>query len=80
MEIRNIIRRIARRIGVKTSYHIAAMYMRDSHVSGSQLSMTCTMKPWLHADNYRELVDFVKSQAPGAVSDPSITSITRLGI
>ncbi len=80
MGMRNIIRRIARWSGVKTSYHIAAVYIRYGHVSSSQLAMTCTMRPWLHADNYLELVEFVKSQAPGAVSTPSITSITRLGI
>lgn len=41
--------------------------------------MTCVVKPWLHADNYRELIDYVAGKCPEAKSTPCITSITRLG-
>lgn len=78
--IRTLIRRIARRLGVTTCYHVAAAYQRDSYVGLSVLSLTVTVKPWLHTDNYRELVDYVQSQAIRPNNTPNITSITKLGV
>ena len=42
--------------------------------------MTVTMRPWLHIDNYMELVNYIKSEATRPASTPSITSVTKLGI
>lgn len=38
------------------------------------------MRPWIHVDNYAELMDFIKREATRPASAPSITSITKLGI
>lgn len=76
---RRALRRLAHALGWSTSYHVAATYNRDSHVGFSVISMTVSVRPWLHADNYSELVDYVKTQADRIVGTPSITSITKLG-
>ena len=73
------LRRLARALGWSTSYHVAATYNRDSHIGFSVISMTVSVRPWLHADNYSELVAYVKTQAERPVGTPSITSITKLG-
>ena len=43
------------------------------------MSLTCGMRPWLHSDNYSELVAYVKTQADNKTATPNIVSITRLG-
>jgi hypothetical protein len=78
--MRKLLRRVAHWLGITTSYHVAATYQQDSHVGFSVLAITVTMRPWLHADNYNELVEFIKNQATRPASTPSITSITKLGI
>jgi hypothetical protein len=78
-DMRKLLRRLASLIGWRTSYHVAATYQQDSHVGWSVLSMTCEVTPWLHADNYAELMDYVKAKATRPASMPTITSITRLG-
>lgn len=77
--VKQILRSVARRLGWKTSYHVAATYNRDSHIGFSVISLTVDMLPWLHTDNYKELVDYVETQADRIVGKPTITSITRLG-
>ena len=73
------IRAIAEWLGMSTSYHVAATYNRDSHTGFSVISLTVDVKPWIHADNYREVVDYVGSKAERIVGSPTITSITKLG-
>lgn len=77
--MRKLIRWLAKKAGVTTSYHVAAVYQQDSHVSTTTVSMTVTMRPWLHVDSYRDLVEFVRKESPRAATIPTITSITRLG-
>lgn len=78
--MRNTLRRVAHWLGWKTSYHVVALYQQDSHMSTSTLSMTVTLKPWLHIDNYRELVEYLHTQATRSTpAMPVITSITKLG-
>jgi len=76
---RHALRRLAYAIGWSTSYHVAATYNRDSHIGFSVISMTVSVRPWLHADNYSELMAYVKKQAEQPVGTPSITSVTKLG-
>lgn len=77
--MRKTLRTVAHWLGFSTGYHVAAIYKQDSHMSTSVISMTVTIRPWLHADNYRDLMDYVKSQAVRPAEMPSITSITKLG-
>ena len=78
--MRKLLRRFAHWLGYTTSYHVSATYQQDSHVGFSVLAMTVTMRPWLHVDNYTELVNYIKSEATRPASTPSITSVTKLGI
>jgi hypothetical protein len=80
MTMKQILRSVALRLGWKTSYHVAATYSRDSHIGYSVISLTVDMLPWLHTDNYKELIDHMNSQADRPVGLPTITSITRLGV
>jgi hypothetical protein len=77
--VRKAIRRLATWMGWKTSYHVAAQYTRDSHMGWYVISMTATVSPWIHADNYREVVDYVKTQCDLPTGNPNITSLTKLG-
>ncbi len=77
--MRKQLRTVAYWLGVSTAYHVAASYKQDSHIGMSVISMTVRIRPWLHDDNYRELMDYIKSQAVRAAEMPSITSITKLG-
>lgn len=77
--MKKFLRWLGRKCGVSTWYHVAAIYQQDSHIGSSVMSLTCRVTPWLHEDNYRELVNYVKSQAERPTTTPSITSITRLG-
>lgn len=77
--MRTLIRRLAAKAGYSTSYHVAATYNRDSHMGYSVLSMTVSVKPWIHRDNYAEVVAYVKTQATGCIGEPNITSLTKLG-
>jgi hypothetical protein len=49
---------------------------------GGSATMSCTLsvRPWLHSDNFSELVDFMKTQASYKNETPAIVSITRLGV
>jgi hypothetical protein len=77
--MRTLIRWLAAKAGYSTSYHVAATYNRDSHVVYSILSMTVSVRPWIHRDNYADLVAYVKTQATGCVGEPNITGLTKLG-
>lgn len=78
--MRKFVRRFALWFGVNTDYHVSATYNQDSHVGWSIVSLQLTIRPWLHRDNYRELVDAVNKEATRPSSTPSITSITKLGL
>jgi len=77
--MKNVLRRLAKRLGWNAAYHVAATYTRDSHVGFSTISMTVTVRPWLHVDNYKELVEYVHGECGERASKPTITSITKLG-
>jgi hypothetical protein len=77
--MRNTLRRVAHWLGWNTDYHVAATYTRDSHMGFSTISLTVKMFPWLHRDNYRDLVAYVHSECEGRATTPTITSITKLG-
>ena len=77
--MRKQIRAAARWLGFFSVYHVCADYQRDSHIGTSTISMTVRVRPWLHEDNYRELMEYVESQAHRPAKMPSITSITKLG-
>lgn len=76
---RRALRRLAYALGWSTTYHVAATYNRDSHIGFSVMSMTVSVRPWLHADNYSELVAYLKANAAQCVGTPNITSLTKLG-
>lgn len=76
---RHLLRRAAHALGWSTNYHVAATYNRDSHMGFCVVSMTVTVRPWLHSGNYRDLVAYVQSQAIQPVGPPNITSVTKLG-
>ena len=78
--VKKTIRKVAYMLGFVTEYHVAAIYNRDSHFGFSIISLQLSIRPWLHKDNYQELVDYVNEKATNPSSTPSITSITRLGI
>ena len=77
--MKNAIRRIAKLLGWETCYHVSAIYNLDSHVGTATISMTVTVRPWIHADNYKDVVDYVHSLSERPVAMPTITSITKLG-
>jgi hypothetical protein len=76
--MRKTLRRVAHRLGWATSYHVAATYNSDIH-GFSVISLTVDVRPWLHTDNYKELVDYVESRTERIAGRPTITSITKLG-
>ena len=78
--MRKTLRRIAQMLGWSADYHVAATYTRDSHMGFSTISLTVKMLPWLHRDNYRELVEYVHSECEKPAAIPTITSITKLGV
>lgn len=79
--MKNFIRSIAKAIGIKTNYHVACLYSRDSHVSTITMSSTVTVKPWLHPDNYIEIVKCLHEEAIRPTKEmPIIVSITKIGI
>lgn len=75
--MRKLLRWIGRHCGITTWYHIAATYPLPN--GSATMSLTCAMRPWLHSDNYSDLVAYVKTQADSKTTTPNIVSITRLG-
>jgi hypothetical protein len=77
--MRTLLRWIGRKLGVRTWYHVSATYPLSG---GGSATMSCTLsvRPWLHSDNFSELVDFMKTQASYKNETPAIVSITRLGV
>ena len=71
------LRWIASACGVRTTYHVASFYCIP--FSNTVASGTYTMSPWLHRDNYLDLVQAVHRDHPDAKTPPTITSITKLG-
>ena len=77
--MRKLLRRFAHRLGVSTAYHVCALYKQDSHMGTSVISLTVRINPWLHEENYRDLMVYVNELAVRPAEMPSITSITKLG-
>ena len=76
---RRLLRWTGRKLGLVTWYHVTATYP----VSGGKaaLSLTCSVRPWLHHDNFLDLVEYVDSQAGTEKGGkPNIVSLTRLGL
>lgn len=73
--LRSAVRRIAEAIGVKTAYHVVATWPIGG---GGQAtgSTTVWVKPWVHPDNYAELMGVFDT----GDQKPNITSITKLGL
>jgi hypothetical protein len=61
-----------------TWYHVAAIYPIEGG-GWATLSCTCSVRPWLHHDNYQDLVAYVQTQADNKSVTPNVVSITRLG-
>ena len=76
--MRTLLRWIGRKLGMTTWYHIAATYPLGGG-GYATLSCTCGIAPWLHHENYQDLVAYVKTQADNKAATPNIVSITRLG-
>ena len=73
--LRTAARQIAKSIGIATNYHVAWVVTIPA---GSAIgSMTVTMRPWLHIDNYHDLVEYIRDEQKSETR-PTITSITKL--
>jgi hypothetical protein len=79
MTMKKALRWLGRKLGIATWYHVAGTYQRDSHMGTAVISLTVYVRPWIHEDNYPEVVAYVESQADKPKTTPCITSITRLG-
>ena len=66
-------------LGWSTDYHVAATYTSDNHIGLSTIALTVSMRPWLHRDNYRALMEYVQSECDQPNAMPTITSVTKLG-
>lgn len=78
--MKHLIRKIAAFLGIRTTYHVAAMYTHKILKSSCNGAMTVTVTPWIHVNNYSDIVIFVQSSFDGCEDKPTITSITKLGI
>jgi hypothetical protein len=75
--MRTLLRWMGSKLGMVTWYHISATYpLPNGHAT---MSLTCSVRPWLHVENYPELVAYVATQAHVAGAKPNIICITRLG-
>ena len=73
--LRTAARQIAKTIGIAKNYHVAWVVTIPA---GSAIgSMTVTMRPWLHIDNYHDLVEHILGEQKSEAR-PTITSITKL--
>jgi hypothetical protein len=76
----SLIAAIAKRLGWRTSYHVACTYP----VNGGYATLDAVIhaKPWLRESNFDQLREYMHGRAlernPSA-STPNIISITRLG-
>lgn len=77
--MKKFLRWLGKKLGFSTWYHVAATYQQDSHMNTSVMSLTVRVAPWIHEDNYREVLEWVQTQATRPAAMPCITSITRLG-
>jgi hypothetical protein len=81
--MKKMIRNIATKLGVKTCYHFSATYATDSHTGFSISAGTSVVPPWLHSDNYEELVSQIRGDLENKgvkVTQIRLTSITKLGL
>ena len=78
--MKKLIRHVAFLLGVRTVYHVSAVYRRDSYVTDSLVTLIVPMYPWLHEDNYAELIARVEIWTTRPSGPPAITSITKLGL
>lgn len=79
-KLRRLVRWLATKAGWRTSYHVAATYPLSDHLGYGTMSLTVAVRPWIHRDNYRSLVEYLREQASGCKGTPNITSITKLGL
>jgi hypothetical protein len=75
--MRKLLRWVGKKCGMVTWYHVAATY--PVQFGYATMSLTCYVRPWLHADNYQELVAYVAMHADTKEAKPNIVSLTRLG-
>lgn len=73
-----LIRDIAKIIGIKTVYHISAIAQTDK--GQITISLNLAVSPWMHADNFSDVMFRVSQTMPNTQTQACITSITRLGI
>jgi hypothetical protein len=79
--MRKIIRILAKTLGFKRSYQVAATYVKSGQTNGwSTVSLIVTMRPWLHVDNYKDLVQYVEESSDSPSYTPVIINISRLGV
>jgi len=72
--MRKLFRWIAGKCGMETDYHIYA-------INGtSYISFTCTVSPWLHEENYSDLIEYAGNLVENKKGRVAIASITKLGI
>jgi hypothetical protein len=81
--MKKMIRNIAKKLGVKTYYHFSATYARDSHTGFSISAGILGVRPWLHLDNYEEMVSEIRSDLENQgvkLTQIRLTNITKLGL
>lgn len=80
MKVKEIIRKIFASMGRSETYHVSASYIPKGNSGLAITSMTVKVTPWLHEDNYCQLIEFVKTKCNDVDGSPTITSITKLGL
>lgn len=75
-----VLRTLAKAIGIKTYYHVSAVYRSQKALGGwSIVSTTVRARPWINQDNWMEVVEYLHSVAESPLSQPSIISIDKIG-
>ena len=76
--MRKVFRWVCVKFGLKMWYYITATYPTAGGYA--TISCTCSVAPWLHNDNFSELVEYIKTQANSNTVTPNIVNITRLWV
>ncbi len=77
--MKKLIRFVCEKLGFSTSYIVSATWTR-SDGSFSTLTYTCTIYPWLHVDNYQQLLEHTQKESKQNKVMPNIIEVTKLGI
>jgi hypothetical protein len=64
-------------LGVKTAYVVNATWP-CSNGQFLKLTYTCEIIPWLHSENFKELVENTQKQTKQDGAIPNITSTTHM--